>query len=159
MTGFSALDGALGGGAAALARQLTEVATSAGNAAKRATGDYINDPSKLDLQIADKAAGRAIAQLEQLLPQVAQEGGEDGARVAATAVTQLKEGRKALRDGVTVEDEILRGGAVVVDRVETGAAGGLFADAAFAVQGLADGFTFSSTSLDDMYRAVTQHLG
>jgi hypothetical protein len=159
MTGFSALDGALGGGAAALAKQLSEVANSAGSAATRAAGDYINPPSKLDLQIADKAAGRAIDTLTRLLPQVAQEGGEDGARVASTAVEQLQAGRQALREGVGVEDDVLRGGAVVIDRVETGAAGGLFADAAFAVQGLADGLTISSTSLDDIYAAVTRNLG
>lgn len=157
MSGISTLNGAHGsGGPLQLAQQLEQIASGAERAARAAEGDYINPPTLRDLQRADKNVGRAIAQLEDLMPQIAVHGGgDDGLRAAMQAARNLEDGREVLRAGVAVEDDVLRSGAAVIDQVATGSASAFFDQAAFSVRGLADGVKLNATPLDDIFRAIT----
>lgn len=158
MSGITALNGAYGnGGPMQLAQQLDQVAAGSTRAARLAEGDYINPPTLSELQRADKAVGRAVSQLEDLMPQIAVHGGgDDGLRLAMEATHNLQAGRELLRGGVAVEDDLLRGGAAVVDQVATGSASAFFDQAAFAVQGLSDGVKLAATPLDDILSAITK---
>lgn len=154
MTSITSLGAA--GHMPALADQLLEVAGAAKRAATFADGEYIPQMTReFEVVKSLKDAGRAAAALEQLAPRIAVlDGGEDGMRLAHAALQELASGRMVLRDGVAVEDDVLRGGTLVADAIATGQAGQLFRDAEAKVRGIADIARIESMSPDDVLRGL-----
>lgn len=154
MTGITGVGMPGMGGAAQLATNLEEIAGDAARAGK--LGDYINPPSKLQVRGADKAAGRAIDGLDRLMPQIATHGVDGDVQMAMAAADNLQAGREALRSSVTIEDDVLRSGRMMIDDVRMGAAKVFFDDAATKLRGLADGMRLQSVPLDDLFSAITK---
>ena len=142
----------------ALVDQLLEVAGSASRAAYFADGEYIPQMSReFELRAAFMHSGTAALALEQLAPRIAMlDGGEDGLQLAKQALNHIASGRMALRDGVAVEDDLVRGGTVVEDAVAIGAAGMLFRDAESKVRGIADLALLEAMSPDQVFDALTR---
>lgn len=157
MSGIGAIGHVVGdGGRAGLAAQLHVIADTAKRAATFAEGEYIPQMSRqFELKKAFNDAGRAVSDLEDLAPRIAMlDGGEDGLQLAKAAINNLGVGRQALRDGVVIEDDIVRGGAVVADAVSTGTAGAFFREAESKVRGLADLASIEGYSADELLRGL-----
>ena len=153
MTMITSLGGA--GHLPQLSAALDEVAGIASRAARAAGGDYLNVPSSLDFTRAVNDAGRAVTRLEDLGARIAVlDGGEDGLKLAATAREHLEAGKAAIRDGVMVEDDLLRDGGVIVDTGVTSAAATHFEAAEQATRGIAAIAKIEETSADDLLRAL-----
>lgn len=139
-----------------LTEQLLEVAAAARRAATFADGEYIPQMSrKMELTRSFGDAGRAAGALEALKPSIAVlDGGDDGLRLAQSALEELDHGRAALRQGVSVEDDVLRGGAVVADATATSAASVHFREADSKVRGLAALAHMESLGPDELFRGL-----
>ncbi len=142
----------------ALVDQLLEVAGSAKRAAYFADGEYIPQMSReFELRAAFTDSGNAALALEQLAPRIAMlDGGDDGLQLAKQALNHIASGRMALRDGVAVDDDLVRGGTVVEDAVAIGAAGSLFREAEAKVRGIADLALIEAMTPDEVFAAVTR---
>lgn len=140
----------------ALFDQLLEVAGSAHRAAYFADGEYIPQMSReYELRAAFMDSGNAALALEQLAPRIAMlEGGDDGLQLAKQALNHIASGRMALRDGVAVDDDLVRGGTVVEDAIAIGAAGSMFREAEAKVRGIADLALLESLSPDQVFNAL-----
>lgn len=161
MSGIGVLHGAWGGGASTLAAKLAAIAEDAARAAALADGSYLLElPRRVELQKAFTGAARAAAMLEDLKPRIAVlEGGEDGLRLAQRAIDDLDAGRRALRNGLAVEDDALRSGAAISDAIATSTAGSHLRDASAGLRGISDMAVLESTSADDLFAAITRHAG
>ncbi len=138
-----------------LAKQLADVAETAGRAATLAKGDYLHQPTMFELQRAFNDAGRAATVLDELGARIALlDGGEQGLRLAKAALAELDAGRAAIKAGASAEDDVLRSGTAVLDAVEIGAAGGHFDAAAQGVRDIAAIARIEETSVDDLLRAI-----
>ena len=141
--------------------KLRALADDAGRAAGLAEGEYLPQMSRAaELQTAEHTAAQAASLLGDLTPRIAVlDGGEDGLRLAQSAIGQLDEGRLLLRDGGVIGDDLTFAGPAVRDAITTSSASAKFRDAADAVRGIADIATFEATSVDDMLAAITRPLG
>lgn len=139
-----------------LADQLAHVGALARSAATFADGEYIPQMSRAnELARSLHEATTASSVLEDLLPRIATlDGGEDGLRLARTALEELTSGRMALRDGVVDGDDLVRGGTAVADAIATGSAGQMFREAESKVRGIADIALLESMSPDDVLRGL-----
>ncbi len=153
MSGIAASSAGFG---RSLADQLLDVAGSMNRAAHFADGEYIPQMSRqMELTTSFKDSTRAGDALDELLPQIAVlEGGEDGLRLAKQALDHLAEGRSALREGVAVEDDVLRGGTVVEDAIAVGSAGALFREAESKVRGLVDIARIEQMTPDEVFAGL-----
>lgn len=140
-----------------LADQLVSVANTAKRAAHFAKGEYLPQMSRtFELQRSFQDAGRAVSQLEHLKPSIAAlDGGDDGLRLAQRAIDQLQAGRDAIRNGVHIEDDILRNGAVTVDTIGVASASAMFDDASRGVTGIAALARMEHMTADDLLRGLT----
>lgn len=154
----SALQGAQVGGHDDLATQLTELADDATRAATFADGEYIPQMSREhELRTAFSESGRAAARLEALRRQIAKlDGADDGMRLANAAIDNLQGGRRAIQEGVSVAEDVLRSGTIVADAIATGTAGGMFREAAAGMRGIADIALLEATGVDDLFAAITR---
>lgn len=157
MTMLSALGNA--GHVPSLAEQLAHVGALARSAATFADGEYIPQMSRAnELARSLHESGVATAALEDLLPRIAVlDGGEDGLRLAKSALEELASGRMVLRDGVVDGEDLMRGGAAVADAVSIGSAGRMFREAESKVRGIADMALLESMSPDDVFRQLAGH--
>jgi hypothetical protein len=150
--------GAPAGHLPSLADRLDDVATMARSAATFAEGEYIPQMSRREeLERSWNDAGFAAAAIEQLAPEIATlDGGDDGLHLAKRALEQIRDGRQALHEGVAIhgEDDLLRGGTIVIDDRATHTAGQQFSGAANALQGIADIARIESTSGDELLRGL-----
>ena len=141
------------GNGRALVDQLLEVAGSAHRAAYFADGEYIPQMSREhELRASFNDSANAALALEQLAPQLAMlAGGDDCLQLAKRALNQIASGRMVLRDGVAVDDDLVRGGTLVEDAIATHAAGTFFREAEALIRGLAD---LALLEVDDARRGV-----
>ncbi len=140
----------------ALVDQLLEIAGTVNTAAYFADGEYIPQMSReFELERAFVDSMRAALALEHVAPRIASlEGGEDGLQLAKQALNHIASGRMALRDGVCVEEDLMRGGVLVEDAIATHAAGTLFREAETKVRGLADLALLESLSPEQVFNAL-----
>lgn len=139
-----------------LVDQLLDVASATSSAAYFADGEYIPQLSRDgELERAFMDSAWAALAIEHLAPQIAAlDGGEDGLQLAKQALNHIASGRMALRDGVAVDDDLVRGGTVVEDAIATSNAGTLFREAETKVRGIADIARIESMSPDEVFEQL-----
>jgi hypothetical protein len=142
---------------ASLAAQLRTAASAANRAAADVAGAPLPTlPRSFEVQRAYRSAGRAAAMLERLEPSIARmPSGDDAVRLARDAIEFLGNGQRAMRDGISMTDDVLRNGDVVADAVSTGTATAWFREAEGKVRGLADLAQLEATPIDDLMRSIT----
>lgn len=150
-----------GAGGVDLRTQLRTIADHADIASRRAASDYLVAPDALPrgkaLEAAFRHARTASDELDKVLPQIEHSGlGDDGIRAAKAAVEKLQQGLAAIHDGVHVEDDFLRDGAVAEDTRLTGFASASFHDAAGALRDVAD-LSAPDAAVNDALRAILGH--
>ena len=140
----------------ALVDQLLEIAGSVNTAAYFADGEYIPQMSReFELERAFMDSMRAALALEHIAPRIAAlDGGEDGLQLAKQALNHIASGRMVLRDGVAVEEDLVRGGMLVEDAIATRAAGLNFREAESKVRGIADMALLESLTPDEVFNAL-----
>jgi hypothetical protein len=145
MTAITSGSAASGEGPAVLAAQLRYLAATADEAGRQAEGSYLLTGNRADeLRTADHAASVVIQQLRELMPRIAQDGGEhDGVVIAQRAVRDLVDGRDSLRRGSGAAEELA-----------AGTAGSLFRHAAAGARAVAEIAEFRSLSPADVDEAA-----
>ena len=136
---------------------MLEVELAARRAAIFADGEYIPQmPRELELDVARFDARRASTALEQLGTRLFElEAAPDAVRIAKLALVRLDEGLDLLREPVTLDEDLVGGGAVVLDSIATSNAGSRFRESADLIRGLADLAALEAMSPEQVFRGLT----
>ncbi|MCW2955655.1 MAG: hypothetical protein JWO69_524 [Thermoleophilia bacterium] len=130
-----------------LASHLRALAADVDRAGASADGSYLLTTERaLELRSAGAVAGRALTQLQALLPAIRLHGGDDeGVRVALRAAHDLADGRASLEHTAEGTREFA-----------AGTAGSLFRNAAAGARAVAEIAEFRSLSYDAFQDAIWQ---
>ena len=136
--------------------ELLEIAGTVDRAARFADGEYLPQMSReYELMTAFRDSEHAVAAIERIAPRIAfLDGGDDGLQLAKQALLHLASGRMALRDGVAVGEDLVRGGTLVEDAIATRSAGMRFREASTKVRGIADIARIESMTPDEVFAAL-----
>lgn len=141
-----------------LAEELRGAAQLAASAANLADGEYLPQMDRdRELACAWRDASRASAALQQIAVRVARlDGAEVGMRLLHSAILQLDAGRAPLGDVLAIDEDAVRGAAVVLEPAMRGSSSWLLREAADLIDALADLALLESLSPDAVFRGLVE---